>query len=73
MLLFKHNMAHHPKNPDAITGVVYGYEGQNNLTKALNYAKKALTVASKDHPYYDYFVENLARLESKIEGTGKSR
>lgn len=67
MLLFKHNMSHHPQNPDAITGVVYGYEGQKNLDQALSYAKKALAVAAEDHPYYDYFVKNVARLESKIQ------
>lgn len=66
MTLFKHNMSHHPKNPDAITGVVYGYEGQNNLTQALSFAEKALEVADKAHPYYDYFVNNVDRLKEKI-------
>ena len=69
MLLFKHNMSHHSKNPDAITGVAYGYEGQNKLDKALRYAKKALAVAPEDHAYYDYFVENVDRLESKVQST----
>ena len=72
MTLFKHNMSHHPQNPDAISGVVYGYEGQGNLDQALNFARKALAVAAKDHPYYDYFVENVARLENKIKETEKA-
>lgn len=66
MTLFKHNMSHHPKNPDAITGVVYGYEGENNLAQALSFAEKALDVADKAHPYYDYFVNNVDRLKEKI-------
>lgn len=69
MTLYKHNMAHHPQSPDAISGVVYGYEGQNKLLQARDYARKALDVASKDHPYYDYFVENLARLEEKVQSS----
>ena len=71
MILFKHNMSHHPNNPDAITGVVYGYEGQNNLTQALIFAEKALEVADKAHPYYDYFVNNVDRLKNKVEGVGQ--
>ncbi|MBU3023629.1 alpha/beta hydrolase-fold protein [Aestuariibacter sp. A3R04] len=65
MQLFKHNLSHHPQNPDAITGVAYGYEAQNNLAQALNYAERALAAAPKDHPYYDYFVKNVARLRSQ--------
>lgn len=73
MTLFKHNMSHHPKNPDAITGVVYGYEGQNNLAQALSFAEKALDVADKAHPYYDYFVNNVVRLKNKVEGVGQGK
>ncbi len=72
MMLYKHNMSHHPENPDAIAGVAYGYEGQNKLREALTYAKKALAVATEDIPYYDYFVENVARLENKLKGTEKA-
>lgn len=72
MTLYKHNMSHHPQNPDAISGVVYGYEGQGNLDQALNFAKKALAVAAKEHPYYDYFVDNVARIENKIKDAEKA-
>lgn len=73
MQLFMHNMSHHPNNPDAITGVVYGYERQKKLSKALIYAKQALAVATEDLPYYDYFVENVERLESKIPATESAK
>ncbi len=72
MKLYKHNMSHHPENPDAIAGVAYGYEGQNKLREALTYAKKALAVATEDIPYYDYFVENVERLENKMKDTEKA-
>ena len=65
-------MSHHSKCPNAIAGVAYGYEGQNMLNEALNYANQALAVAEKDHPYYDYFVDNLACLKGKVEGDDKA-
>lgn len=72
MLLFKHNMSHHPKSPDAIAGVAYGYEGQDKLKEALSYAKHALALAEEDHQYYDYFVDNVTRLQSKIKESDKA-